>query len=281
MKWLLGLGLVLVALILLGIWARSSWRRGVRRQVLDELREHHPEITLLKETEASLELRLADGAPGTLILLNLYAGLAMGPRDPAVQQEAVRAFVGGALSSLQEANQPLSLAQHGERLMPRLADAGFGREAAAKGKPLVERPASIPGLVVLYVLDSEQNVMFLGEERLTELGLDASALHERAMANLRRKPIAEIVRGVVARKEVAMVKLGDTYDATRLLLVPETLADGEELVAVIPDRETLGLFPVPSAEAWPQVRKLAGMPASPYRLLDRPLRVTRDGFALA
>lgn len=218
---------------------------------------------------------------GTLGLLNLYTGLAGGPREPEAQREAIRAFVTGALSGLQEAREPLSLAKHGERLMPRLADAGFVSDAAAQGKPLVHRPMSIPGLVTLYVLDSEHNVMYLGEERLAELGLDAQGLHAVAMANLGRHPIAEIVRGVVERKQVAMVKLGDSYDAARLLLVPEALTDGEELVAVVPDRETLGLLPVPSDEAWAPVRKLARTPASPYRLLDRPLRVTRAGFVLA
>jgi hypothetical protein len=59
------------------------------------------------------------------------------------------------------------------------------------------------------------------------------------------------------------------------------LRDGEELVAVVPDRETLGLLPLPSEEGWAAVRKLARTPASPYRLLDRPLSVTRAGFALA
>jgi uncharacterized protein YtpQ (UPF0354 family) len=281
MKWLLGLGLILGLVILFGFWARSSWRRAVRKQVIDELREHHPEIALLREAEAAIELRFSDGTSGTLGLENLYSGLAMGPREPEAQRDSIRTFVTGALSGLLEGRQPLSLATHGDRLMPRLADAGFVSEAASQGKPLVHRPTSLPGLVTLYVLDGAQSVMYLGEERLGELELDAEALHQRALANLGRKPIAEIVRGVVERQQVAMVKLGDSYDAARLLLVPDALADGEELVAIVPDRETLGLLPVPSDEAWATVRKLARTPASPYRLLDRPLRVTRAGFVLA
>lgn len=281
MTWLLGLGLFVVVFVLFGFWARSSWRRSVRKQVLDLLRTQYPAAALVSESEAALELRFADGASGTLGLANLYAGLAMGPREPEAQQEAIRVFVTGALSSLRESEQPLSLETHGERLMPRLVDAGFVSDALGQGKRLLHRPTSIPGLVILYVLDSEQSVMYLGQERLGELGIDADELHERAMANLRRHRITEIVRGVVEKRQLAMVKLGDSYDAARLLLVPEALRENEELVAVLPDRETLGLMSVPSDEAWGPIRKLARTPASPYRLLDRPLRVTRAGFTVA
>jgi hypothetical protein len=281
MKWLLGFGFFLGAVVLFGFWARSQWRRSVRRRVLDEFKQQHPEITVLREATTRIEIKLADGSPGTLGLLNLYTGLAAGPRDLDIQRQAISAFVTSALAGIEEARQPLSLAKHGDRLMPRLADAGFVRDAAASGRPVVHFPTTVSGLVTVYVLDNEQNVMYLGEERLAELGIDAQALHECAMVNLRRKPIVEIIRDVIERKQVAVVKVGDSYDATRLLLVPETLAQGEELVAVIPDRETLGLLPVPSADAWATVRKLARTPASPYRLLDRPLRVTHSGFVLA
>jgi hypothetical protein len=75
-----------------------------------------------------------------------------------------------------------------------------------------------------------------------------------------------------------MCKVGDTFDATRLLLVPEMLNEGEALAIVIPDRDTLGLLPVPADGNWAPIRKLARTPASPYTLLDKPLRATRDGF---
>ncbi len=281
MNWLIGIVAVLGLFVLLGMWARSNWRRSVRRQVVELLRQRHPEVTVVKETAAFLEVRFADGGSGTLGLLNLYTGLAMGPREAEAHAEAMRAFVDGALSSTREAAQPLSLDAHGDRLLPRLADAGFANDASAQGQPLVQKATGVEGLVTVYVLDTEQAVMYLGEDRLAELGLDADALHERALANLARHPITETVRGVVERREVAVVKLGDSFDAARLLLVPDALRDGEELVAVVPDRETLGLLPLPSEEGWAAVRKLARTPASPYRLLDRPLRVTRAGFALA
>jgi uncharacterized protein YtpQ (UPF0354 family) len=280
MNWLLGLGLLIAAFVFVGLRARSSWRRSVRQQVRELLRAQDPDAELVKETETTLELRFADGTTGTLGLSNLYTGLAMGPREPEAQQEAIRAFVSGALASLRESGQPLSLERHGERLLPRLAEPGFASDAAAQGKPLVHRETSVPGLVTLYVLDGAESVMYLGQERLQELGIDAEALHARALANLARRPIADVVRGVVEQRQLAMVKLGDSYDATRLLLVPGALQEGEELVAVVPDRETLGLMPVPSADAWGPVRKLARTPASPYRLLDRPLRVTREGFSV-
>ena len=281
MQWLLGLGLLLGLLAFLAVSALASFRRSVRQLVRDALREQLPGAQVVRETARALELRFPDGTSGTLGLANLYTGIASGPRDEAARRGAVSAFVNGALSGLLEANKPLSLSAHGERLMPRLAEAAFASDAASQGKPLVQRPTAVPGLVTLYVLDSEEAVMYLGEERLAELGIDAEALHARAMANLGRRSIAEIVRGVVERKQVATVEIGDTFDATRLLLVPDALREGEELVAVVPDRETLGLLPVPADEAWTPVRKLARSPASPYRLIAQPLRVTRSGFEIA
>lgn len=282
MNWMLGLAALLAALVALGLWARASYRRDVRRQVLELLRQEHPEVTVVREATTELDLRFEDGSTGTIGLTNLYTGLAMnGQRTPDAQSEAIRVFVKGVLTAGAGVDAPLSLAAHGERLLPRLAVTDFAAEAARQGKPLVSRPAGVDGLLIVYVLDSEQAVMYLGEDRLGELGIDAEALHERAMANLRRQPIAAMVRDVVDRQQVTMVRLADSYDATRLLLVPEALGEGEELVAVIPDRETLGLLPVPAENAWPAVRKLARTPASPYRLVDRPLRVTRAGFAFA
>lgn len=274
-------GVALGLLIVLGITARRHFHRCVRKELLDLLRERSPDTQVLRETQDAIVIRQAGGESVTMRLANLYSAVAQGSRDPAGQRETIRGFVTSLISAAREAARPLSLEADGDRLMPRLGDVSLARQAASQGLPLVQRETPVPGLLILYVLDSEDSVRYVCEEHLAELGIDDETLHQRALANLARQPITEIVRGVIEHKRVAVVKLGGTFDATRLLLVPEALKDGEELVAVIPDRETLALMPVPSNDGWMPVRKLARMPATSYLLLDRPLRVTRAGFSVA
>ena len=75
----------------------------------------------------------------------------------------------------------------------------------------------------------------------------------------------------------ARVKLMDSFDAARLLLVPQVLEPEEALVAIVPDRDTLFLAPLPRDENWSSLRRLAHATDGPA-LLDRPLKVTRVGF---
>ena len=73
-----------------------------------------------------------------------------------------------------------------------------------------------------------------------------------------------------------MIKSGDTYDAARLLLVQQHLEPGEEIAALIPDRDTLALMPVPENEDWSNLAELARTPGGDRILLQAPLRVTAD-----
>lgn len=73
-----------------------------------------------------------------------------------------------------------------------------------------------------------------------------------------------------------VVRTLDTYDAARLLLVQDHLMPGESVAAIIPDRDTLVLVPLPRDDDWGPLRVLAGRPVR-EPLYDRPLRVTFEG----
>jgi hypothetical protein len=75
-----------------------------------------------------------------------------------------------------------------------------------------------------------------------------------------------------------VIKSMDSYDAARLLLVPDYLNPGEELAAMIPDRDTLVLIKVPQNGDWSPLVKLAKVAAGDP-LYRRPLRVTSAGIA--
>lgn len=272
----LGLALALAVLVLLGL---RSYRRSVREELARQLRERHPEIEIVAEHPDRLELRVG-GNVGNLQLQNLYRLVAAGGARAEARAQLIEGFLEGALAQIGEAGAPLSASVHGDRLLPRLAPESLLAEAGPEGR-LIHRPSGIPGLVLSYVLDSDRSVMYLTEERLAELALTPDELHERALANLRRTFPALVVRSAVETRQVSVIRAGDSFDATRLLLVPEALLEGEELVALIPDRETLVLIPPPADGNWAPLARLARSAASPYTLLERPLRVTRDGFALA
>jgi hypothetical protein len=165
----------------------------------------------------------------------------------------------------------------GDRLMPRLSRSEALHQAPAAG-PLPCRRSGLPGLVIAYVLRTDNGATYLTTKQLEDLELDVEALHVRAMENLRRSFAGTRVRRALERGSVQLVNTADSFDATRILLLPEHLAAGEELLAVIPDRETLAFTRVYGADLeW--LRKLARRPASSHALLDRPVRVTREGFA--
>lgn len=272
--WLLAAAAVLVALL---VSARKAWRRAMRRELRVALAEVAPQVEVVAETERSLELRLPGGTTGTAFLDNFYAVLSSGTATDEERKQAIATFARSLVSQQEDAARPLSLERHGERLLPRLTQEGLLAEGRGDD-PLVHSPSGLPGLVVTYVLDGEYSVMYLTRSRLAELGLEAAALQERALGNLRRTFPAQVVRQAVDQKQMTMMRAGDSFDATRLLLVPSVLEEGEALAAVIPDRETLALMPVPEDGDWGALAKVARTPGSPYRLLDRPLRVTRSGF---
>jgi hypothetical protein len=273
--WLAALGLALVFVVVSSL-ALQSFRRSVRQELARQLRERHPEIELVAERPDRLELRVR-GSIGSLELRNLYSLVAAGGASVEGRARLIEGFLEGALAQIGEAGAPLSASVHGDRLLPRLAPESLLAEAGPDER-LIHRPSGIPGLVISYVLDSDKSVMYLTEPRLEELALTRDELHERALANLRRSFPTLVVRTAIEKQQVSVVRAGDSFDATRLLLVPEALGEGEELAALIPDRETLVLCPPPADGDWAPLRKLARSPASSYTLLEQPVRVTRAGF---
>ena len=107
--------------------------------------------------------------------------------------------------------------------------------------------------------------------------LEADAL-VLAKANLARAFDSTAVRSALSDRSMNVVKTNDTFDAARILLVPQFLEPGESIAAVIPDRDTLVLTAVPADGDWSRLRKIAGVAAGDP-LWREPLIVTREGIA--
>jgi hypothetical protein len=164
-----------------------------------------------------------------------------------------------------------------ERVLPRLVTRAF-IDRIPEDTPFPHRPLGDTGLFVAYVEDGEHTVRYVMSEMVDELGLSEYELYELALENLAQSCDMEaVVRRALAEPAITAVKTMDSFDAVRLLLIPTALQPGEALVALVPDRDTLTLLPVPE-EDWTTIAELAKVPASDHLLIDRPLLVTRDGF---
>ncbi len=273
--WLI---VVLVAAVVVLRASVRSYRRGVRERLIAFIRERHPDMEVLDADEGSLSLRSQTLGEGRLFLASLYRAIAAARcRTPEEEQTLFAHFLSAAREYESDLSG-LSLETHGERLMPRFVPAGSLADVAANGMP--SSPLLSVGLEIVYVLDSEHSVRFLTNDDLGSLGIDQDALHARCLENLGRRFDPDIVRHVAEEHAVTVVKAGDSYDAVRLLLVPPLLRPGEEIVAILPDRDTLALMPLPPDNDWGKLLKMARTPASDKILLNRPVRVTREGFRL-
>jgi hypothetical protein len=277
MAWWHWLLLVLAGFIVFTWLAMKSYRRSMRNKLVRYIREHHPDAEVVSEHSDHLMIRVGQGEPGRMNLHNLFEQ-ASNAKTPEEEQALFKKFAGGIIESTKRAARPMSLAEDGDCLLPRLVNA-TDLESLSDRVKMPHQPLTGTGLSVVYVRDSEDTVSYLSEPMLAELGVDVPALHERALANLRKKSSPNFVRQAMDGHTLALFKLGDTFDAARLLLIPEQLAEGETIAAMVSDRDTLAVAPVPADGDWSSLTKLAKTTDGP-RLLNRPLKVTRHGFEL-
>lgn len=275
-KWIL---LVLGGFVVLAWLSLKSYRRSVRKRLVRYLQGTHPELEIVAEHSDHLTIRVGEGDTGRMNLHNLFMQIANArPKTPEDEEAIFKALVNGVLENIERACRPMSLEDDGDFLLPRLVNERDLASLLAQAK-LAHQPLAGTGLSVVYVRDSKDAVAYVSEKALADLNLEVPTLHERALANLRKKSSSDFARGMLKKNSLAVLKLGDTFEAARLLLIPEQLLEGETLAAAIPDRDTLAILPPPADGNWSGLTKLSRS-ATGRPLLNRPLKVTRDGFEL-
>jgi hypothetical protein len=103
-----------------------------------------------------------------------------------------------------------------------------------------------------------------------------------ALDNLGRDFPPDLIASVLGGSGGSAVQLGDSLDGTRLLLLPERLQPGEALTALAPHADMLLCLPatmLDDPEKLAEGLRLLECDGHPP-LLDRPVRVTREGFEL-
>jgi hypothetical protein len=253
------------------------YRQSVRLDYIRFLAEAHPQLAVLKQREKYLLIRSAQTGTAQIFLRKLYLAIAyLEPDTPEKRRELYEHFT-GPLFELGDGMGDLTLEEHGRRLFPRLVKPEFLAGIEVKSK-LLHIPLGNTGLHVVYVLELDKSVVFLNDKHRRGMGLGLEELHDRALENLQRRFSKDVVREVIVKKTFPVIKAHDTYDAARLLLVPRYLEEGEAIAAAIPDRDSLLLAPLPDGGDWTALRKLARTPAGEHVLLDKPLKVTCQGF---
>jgi hypothetical protein len=163
------------------------------------------------------------------------------------------------------------------KILPRLVTAEFVARANTNND-LPHRPLGETGLFVAYVEDGENSVRFVMGPLVEEACMDEEGLYQLAVENLGQTFNFAALRESQPDLGITTIKCGDSFDAARLLLIPKDLRPGEAVAALVPDRDTLTLTPVPADGNWSPLVELARIPASEHLLLDRPLKVTSAGF---
>lgn len=271
--------LVILALFILSLAGRLAYRRLVRREFVAFLKEQNAEYQVVGVEGDTLLLHSEENGQCQVYLGKLYAAIAtLRGGTPEIRREVYEHF---ARSVLVQAPDSLDLETHGDQILPRLVHPAFFVNLP-EGVALPRRPLQGTPLSVVYVLDHAENVMYLTVDHVAELGIEADELHELALRNLRPTFPAEAVRAAAEGQSASAIKRMDSYDGTRLLLVPEHLHEGEQIAAVVSDRDTLFLAPVPPDGDWGKLATLARTRPSPdaYPLLDRPLQVRSEGVEL-
>ena len=280
--WVIVAAVVLIVAVARIFYAR--YRRmcqTVRDELTEFLKANHPEVEVLGERLGNLVVRTKDANEKVFELADVYVAVAQLPgmgKDSAararIYPHAVRAFFQPALN----AQELLAMARHADQIKPLLTRPESLNPAARA----LQTPLPALGLVVVYAIDLPNGPRFLDEEDGARLGLGVAELHRAALENLRRDFPRELLVGPLEKESASAVQANDFYNAARLLVVPELLQPGQELVAMIPHRDLLLLAPASLLRDESKLRE--GMQALDCTdhppLLDRPVRVTRDGFEL-
>src|SRR5690606_36855338 len=116
--WLLVVGFFFFILpALVGV----TFRRNVRRELVECIRKSFPTVTMVQQTDQALHLRTEDGTAAQLNLHNLYKTVAaLRPHTKASRHDAFARFT-APLNNASD-NENVTLESHGSRILPRIVD---------------------------------------------------------------------------------------------------------------------------------------------------------------
>ena len=206
-------------------------------------------IEVLGREEMQLRLRV-NGAEMIAGLDNFYSAYA---RDPSQLDTIARNFVATTLG-LAPNREIDDFAELAGRICPMLKPIELLVTVRERKLPMLAYREFLAQLIITYVIDEQRSVTFINDDHLERWGVDVAAIHDQAIANLRRRTHDQIdyVTAGEGEQRLFIFNSGDGYDATRLLL-SDVLATWARalpgnLVIGIPNRDFLIGFSDANAE---------------------------------
>jgi len=275
--WVLG-GIAGVSFVL--IRAAARYRQSLLDEFIGHLKRLRADVDVVRSDRGSIRrgawvaVQLPSGVKRKLNLAKLTSALAQARTRTSDDRRPIMEHWVHILLELADVEH-IDLSASIARIRPRIVVERMFPPNSFEKMP--RRTVGSTGLSVVYVIDSPQSVIFVTNDHLEAANLDEPTVHEHALSNLRTTFSSALVRAALDGNKMVAVKTGDTYDAARILLIPEHLSEGEALAAIIPDRDTLMITAIPQDSG--QLRDLArNIAAADPRLFDQPVVVRRNGF---
>lgn len=238
-----------------------------------EARPGHPTVKVTGRLELSIDSQLLD-------LSELYW---MAHEGGGPSQHEIQHFIDAHISATRLSALNLPFSAVAQRIMPRIQTEGF---VASRHTQLVAHQPFVNGTAIVFVIDLPDADCLITTEQLIRWGIDIEELDRLARENLAGyQPHIEMRVFGGDDGAAVMFNMGDTYDASRLLLyrLHERLAEelGGEFLAAIPARD---LMLAMSMGPEPFVDQLHTVVRQDHRRLPHPITddlflVTYDGVA--
>ena len=234
--------------------------------------EQLPEIEIISRSERDLELEVR-GLPIRAGLENFYAAYA---HNPALLDTIVQNFIEAALGFVPNRGES-DYDALAERIFPMLKPIKILATVAERKVPMLAWQQFLADLIITYVIDEPQSVVFVNEDHLERWDIGQADLHAQALANLRRRTAEERDYTTAGEGEGRLFiwNTNDGYDATRLLLTDVLVRWGRELggdlVIGIPNRDFLIAFGSNDRNVLGNIAKQVQLDAAsqPYGLTDQ------------
>jgi hypothetical protein len=161
------------------------------------------------------------------------------------------------------------LAEVADRLLVRVGQP-FG--AGRAGAMVWSRPLDDTGLIVSLVIDHEETMSFVPEEKVRESGQSGEFWLERALENLRQRTSPDLLEAIDEETGILLCCTGDAYDAARALVVEYLLPEYAEhgYLLTTPNRDRLLVLPV-RPEAIPRLHLLRLIARQSYQEAPYPI----------
>lgn len=252
----------------------------MRRELAEYLVEAFPDFEVSEQRDDSLVVVGPGGGEHQLFFGNMYTAVnALDENTIENRREVYASFTRAMNSTESLIDSPAE--RLATKLMPRIIHMDQLRGMMSQiDLAIPHRTLGAMPLVVVYVIDLPESVAFVNTETAGKLEMTEPEMHDRSLKNL--DPDGVFHRNIQEFKagHVAVVKTSDTYDAARLLLVPNAMSEEITICAAIPDRDTLVLAVMEDDTVFDMVDQMAKIPGSDRLIYDQAIEVRTSGFSI-